>query len=179
MRTNRIDAYLDRLKRELGLRGLADPETLEELESHLLEARDQAMKKGLDPQAAQQQALDRFGAARLVARRFALERNSMKQRILLGAAILFGLLVAYVDSRPTWDDTGITVFALLVGSGIVGLLAEKRPWLFGLAVGIWLPLWYIVTKHDVSMLITLAFPLVGVYAGWTARRLIRKLRQPG
>jgi hypothetical protein len=103
----------------------------------------------------------------------------MKQKILLVAAVVFGLLMAFVDSRPTWDDTGITVFALLIGSGIIGLLVAKRPWLFALSVGLWLPLWYILTKHDLSMLILLAFPFIGVYAGWALRPGIRKLRQPG
>ena len=177
MNKSRINEYMHLLDRELRIRGLSNPETLLEVESHLLDARDQGINRGLDPQAAQQEALDRFGSARLVARRFAFERSSMKQKLLLAAAVIFGLIVAYVDSRPTWDDTGITVFALLIGSGIVGLLAEKRPWLFALAVGVWLPLWYIVTTHNLSMIIVLAFPLIGTYAGWALQLAFRKLRQ--
>jgi hypothetical protein len=179
MNTSHIDKYLRLLERELRLHGLFNPDTLAEVESHLLDARDQGIKKGLDPQAAQLRAVDRFGSARLVADRFASERNTMKQKLLLVAAAIFGLLVAYVDSRPTWDDTGITVFALLIGSAIIGLLVEKRPWLVALAVGLWLPLWYILTTHNLSMLIVLAFPFIGVYVGWALHLGFRKLRQPG
>lgn len=179
MEKSRIKAYLRLLERELRLRGLFNPATLAEVESHLLDARDQGIKEGLDPQTAQLQALDRFGSARLIAGRFAFERSSMKQKLLLVAAVIFGLLVAYVDSRPTWNDTGITVFALLIGSGIIGLLAQKRPWLFALGIGLWLPLWYILTTHNLSMLIVLAFPFVGVYTGWALQLGVRKLRQPG
>ena len=103
----------------------------------------------------------------------------MKQKLLLVAAVVFGLLVTYIDSRPTWDDTGITVLVLLIGSGIIGLLAQKRPWIFALAIGLWLPLWYILTRHDLSMFIVLAFPFIGVYAGWLLRLGLRKIRQTG
>ena len=179
MNKNHIDSYLRSLERELRLRGLSQNEILAEVESHLLDARDRGIQKGLDPQAAQQQALERFGSARLVAGRFEFERYSMKQKILLLAAVVFGLVIAFIDTRATWDDTGITVMALLIVSGLVGLLAEKRPWLFALAVGLWLPLWYILTTHDLKMLIVLAFPLIGVYTGWALRSGIRKLRRAG
>ncbi len=75
----------------------------------------------------------------------------MKQKILLVASLVLGLLIAYIDSRPTWDDTGITVFALLAGGGIIGLLVQKRPWLFALAFGLWIPLWGVVVRHDLLM----------------------------
>jgi hypothetical protein len=179
MNKSRINEYLRLLEQELRIRGLANPETLAEVESHLLDARDHGIKHGLDPQTAQQQALDRFGSARIVARRFEFERRTMKQKLLLVAAVIFGLFVAYVDSRPNWNDTGITVFALLIGSGIIGLLAENRPWLYALAIGLWLPLWYIVTTHDLSMIIILAFPIIGVYVGWVLHLGFRKLRHAG
>jgi hypothetical protein len=179
MDKSRINAYLRLLEKELRVRGLFSPDTLAEVESHLLDARDQGLQDGLDPQSAQAQALDQFGSARLVARRFESERKTMKQKLLLVAAVVFGLLVTYIDSRPTWDDTGITVLVLLIGSGIIGLLAQKRPWIFALAIGLWLPLWYILTRHDLSMFIVLAFPFIGVYAGWLLRLGLRKVRQAG
>jgi len=136
MNKNHIDSYLRSLERELRLCGLSQNEILAEVESHLLDARDRGIQKGLDPQAAQQQALERFGSARLGAGRFEFERNNMKQKLLLIAAVVFGLVIAFIDTRATWDDTGITVMALLIVSGVVGLLAEKRPSLFALAVGL-------------------------------------------
>jgi hypothetical protein len=100
----------------------------------------------------------------------------MKQKGLLAAAILLGVLIAYIDSRPTWDDTGITVLTFLVGGGIIGMLVEKRPWLYALALGLWLPLWYLLSTHHGSMLILLAIPFLGVYIGWAVRHAIRRLR---
>lgn len=99
----------------------------------------------------------------------------MKQKLLLFGSIVLGLLIAYIDSRPTWDDAGVTALALLLGGGVIGLLLQKRPWLFVLAFGIWIPLYGIVFKHDLLMLIILIFPFFGVYAGWALRLASQKL----
>lgn len=95
------------------------------------------------------------------------------QKGLLAAAVAAGLLIAWVDSRPTWDDARITASALFIGAGIVGLFVRRRPWLFGLAVGLWIPLRGIVLRHDARFLLTLLFPLAGVYAEWGIRKLAR------
>jgi hypothetical protein len=100
------------------------------------------------------------------------------QRALLAAALAVGLLIAYVDSLPKWDDTGITVFALVFCGGILGLVVRRRPWLYGLAVGLWLPLRAIVLTHDFKFVGVLAFPLAGAYAGWGLHKLIAKSSPP-
>lgn len=100
------------------------------------------------------------------------------QRILLAAALVVGLLIAYVDSLPKWDDTGVTVFALVFCAGVLGLIVKRRPWLYGLAVGLWLPLRAIILTHDFRFLAVLLFPLAGVYAGWGLQKLIAKSSRP-
>jgi hypothetical protein len=98
----------------------------------------------------------------------------LMQKILLAVAVLAGLSLAYVDARPTWDDTGILAGSLLLVAGLLTLLGHRRPWLIALAVGIWIPLHDIFLSHDIRMLLVLLFPLVGAYAGWAARLGIRK-----
>jgi len=100
----------------------------------------------------------------------------MRQKILLFCSVAIGLLIAYIDSRPTWDDTGITILSLLVSGGIIGLLLEKRPWLFALAIGVWIPIVGIIARHDFMMLIILIFPFAGVYAGWAVREFYKKIQ---
>lgn len=172
---DQITVYIALLKRELLARGFSDRQDLLELESHLREAVDLRLERGLNPAEAQQLALEKFGTAECIADQFEKESNSMKQKILFAAAFIAGLLIAFVDSRPTWDDTGITVFALLLGGGIIGLLVRKHPWLFALAFGIWIPLLGVLVKHDLTMSIVFLFPLAGVYAGWALRWLSRKV----
>ena len=96
----------------------------------------------------------------------------MKQKILLISSLILGLLIAYIDSRPTWDDTGITVLALLVGGGIIGLLVRKHPWLFAFAFGLWIPLYGIIFRHDFSMSVVLFFPFVWIISWLFIQRSI-------
>ena len=99
------------------------------------------------------------------------------QKILLAVAAAIGLFIAYVDSRPTWDDTAITVGVILLTSGVIALAGYKRPWLLALAVGVWLPLYEIITSHSFASLVALVVAFIGAYAGWAFRLVIRKLFQ--
>jgi len=178
MKEDRIQTYLRKLKHHLWLRGLADQNDLAEIESHLLEAVEQGLGQGLSLEQAETQALERFGSIRTVVSTFQKERMDGIQSILLAIAVLAGLFSAYVDSRPTWDDTGILAGGLLIVSGLLTLLGHRRPWLIALAVGIWIPLHDIYLSHDVRMILVLLFPLVGAYGGWLVRMGIHKTLHP-
>jgi hypothetical protein len=91
--------------------------------------------------------------------------------ICLSFALIFGLLIAWMDSRPNWDDAGITAGTLVFITGILGLIAPERPWLWALAVGIWIPLYGIMARADFSMLVVLIFPFAGAYAGALMRKV--------
>ena len=174
MKEKNIQSYLRKLEWALWLRGLSDMDTLTEIESHLREATERGIQNGLDQTTAEQEALKRFGSVRLVASTFMKERTSLMQKVLLMIAIIAGLFFAYVDSRPTWDDTGITVGVLLLTSGLLALLGFQRPWLLALAVGAWLPLYEILTTHAYASLIALVVTFIGAYGGWFVRLGIRK-----
>jgi len=176
--TKQIEFYLHALKRQLWLKGLFNADTLEEMESHLLEAVDAGIRRGLSPDESERQALERFGSVKVVSLAFEKERNILMQSLLLGIAVLAGLFSAYVDSRPTWDDTGILVGGLLLVSGLLTLLGHRRPWLIALAVGIWIPLYEIFKTHDFMMLVILLIPLIGAYGGWLVRLGIQKTFHP-
>jgi hypothetical protein len=178
MKANRIRTYLRKLEWQLWLRGLADPDDLAEIESHLLEAVEKGLGQGLSLEEAETQALERFGSVKIVISTFEKERKDAMQNILLAVAVLAGLFSAYVDSRPTWDDTGILAGGLLLVSGLLTLLGHRKPWLIALAVGIWIPLHDIYLSHDFRMLLVLLFPLVGAYGGWLVRLGIRKTLHP-
>ena len=169
-----IKAYLHELKRALWVRGLADADTLAEIESHLLESVEAGVLRGMSPEEAERQALERFGSVKVVTRTFEKERNHTMQSMLLTVAVLAGLFSAWVDARPTWDDTGVLVAGLLLVSGLLTLLGHRRPWLIALAVGLWIPAHDIYLSHDPRMLIVLLIPFIGAYAGWAVRLGVRK-----
>jgi hypothetical protein len=176
--TKQIDSYLRALKRQLWVRGVFDIESLEEVESHLLEAVEAGIRRGLSVDESERQALERFGSVKVISRAFEKERNNLMQNLLLAVAVVAGLFSAYVDSQPTWDDTGILVGGLLLVSGLLTLLGHRRPWLIGLAVGIWIPMYEIFTTHDFMMLVILLIPLIGAYGGWLVRLGIQKTFHP-
>jgi len=185
MKENRIQAYLRKLARHLWLRGLANADTLAEIESHLLESVEAGLRQGLSAEEAEQEALERFGSVSVVVRTIESERKDTMQKLLLALAVMTGLFIAYVDSRPTWDDTGITAGTILLSSGLLTLLGYRRPWVIALAIGLWTPLYETYMSHNYRLPGVLLFPFVvlliafiGAYAGWAARLGIRKTFHP-
>ena len=176
--TKRIESYLRALKCQLWLRGVYHADALEEVESHLLEAVEAAIRLGLSADESERRALERFGSVKDVSRAFEKERNHIMQNLLLAVAALAGLFSLYVDTRATWDDTGILVGSLLLVSGLLTLFGHRRPWLIGLAVGIWIPVYEIFKSHDLMMLVVLLIPLIGAYGGWLVRLGIQKTFHP-
>jgi hypothetical protein len=91
-------------------------------------------------------------------------------RALLLIAVVFGLLVAYVDCRPNFDDAGVTALAVFVVAGLFALIEPRYPWLWALAVGIWIPIACIALTNNFGSLLALAF--AGAYSGTACRRFL-------
>jgi len=98
------------------------------------------------------------------------------QKILLAVALAIGGLITYVDSRPAWDDTGVTALAVLVACGAIGFTGPKRPWLWALAVGLWIPLLGIVGTHNYASLLALPIAFAGAYGGMAIRKAVAPAR---
>lgn len=176
--SKQIQNYLRTLKRQLWLKGLFDHDALEEVESHLLESVEAGVRHGLSVEESEKQALSRFGSIKDISLAFEQERNPLMQNILLAVAVLAGLFSAYIDSRPTWDDTGLLVIGMLLISGLLTLLGHRRPWLIALAIGIWIPARQIFLTQDFKMLIVLLIPFIGAYGGWLVRLGYQKAFHP-
>jgi hypothetical protein len=99
------------------------------------------------------------------------------QKILLPAALVIGLLIAYVDSRPNWDDTGITALAIFACCAVCGALEPKRSWLWALAIGMWIPVLAIITSRNYGSLLALVFSFAGAYMGMAGRKMLLPARE--
>jgi hypothetical protein len=172
---DKVAGYLARLRAELRKRWVPDARILEETRGHLSDAAERAVQSGLSPADAEDRAIQHFGSADTVATHFAREEFAVRNRLLMLAAVVIGLAIAYIDSRPHWDDTGITVGLMVTSAGLLGLIAPQRPWLWALAIGIWIPA-HALAQHPepktLLMLIVLAFPFAGAYAGMAMRRML-------
>ncbi|MFN2519703.1 MAG: hypothetical protein ABR525_01515 [Candidatus Limnocylindria bacterium] len=92
---------------------------------------------------------------------------------LVPLAALAGLGVAYIDSRPTWDDTGITAGVLLIAAAASAAVAGRRPWLWALLVGVWTPAFEIALSHQLGSLVALVFAAAGAAGGHATARALR------
>jgi hypothetical protein len=91
----------------------------------------------------------------------------------LALGVAAGVAIAYVDSRPGWDDTGVTAAAILVSSATVAVMAARRPWLTALAVGVWIPLVGILSTRNYGSLLALAIAFAGACAGTLIGKMLR------
>ena len=98
----------------------------------------------------------------------------IRSLILLTPAIITGLLIAWIDSRPNWDDTGISVLMILVAAAIFGFFDSEKPWLTALAVSIWIPLSGILSSTNFGSLLALVPGFAGAYMGYILKRKKRK-----
>ncbi len=117
-----------------------------------------------------------------MAAKFAAEKDRRLHWVLLLLAVGLGLAIAWVDSRPHWDDDGITAGMLLLSAGALGLMGPRRPWLWALGIGLWVPLYLVVQRPSIGNVLggfaILGFPMAGAFAGMAVRRLLARSSQP-
>jgi hypothetical protein len=85
---------------------------------------------------------------------------------LLALAAAIGLTLGYLDSRPSWDDTGITAALLLLTSAMVAAVSGRRPWLWALLIGIWIPLLEVSGAAGLASLAALAVSTLGAFGAY-------------
>jgi len=89
-----------------------------------------------------------------------------RDALLAVASILVGLSIGYVDSRPTWDDAGITVSLILLTSAMAAGLSGRRPWLWAVLIGAGVPAFEITGRGGPASLVALLIAALGSAAGY-------------
>ncbi len=97
----------------------------------------------------------------------------MRFTVITIIAVAIGLFIAFVDSRPGWDDTFVTVLTVFAAAFTLAAIAGRRPWLIALAVGLWTPLWEVPMSGNTGALAALVIASVAAFLGWGARKLLR------
>jgi hypothetical protein len=94
-------------------------------------------------------------------------------RALLGSALALcaGLGIAWVDSRPGWDDTGVTAAALVIAAALAAF-ARVPPWLAAILVAG--PVLAAELPIGTGVLLAIPLAIAGAYAGAFVRRLIAR-----
>ena len=94
-----------------------------------------------------------------------------RDALLAVAAVAIGLAIGYVDSRPTWDDAGITVSLLLLTSAMVAGLSGRRPWLWAVLIGAGVPVFETTGRGGPASLVALLVAAVGSAIGYALARV--------
>ena len=172
--TPAIETYLARLRFALRARGVAAADAVDELYDHLMTVADAALTRGDDPHLAVDAAIARLGHPSTLAARLATASEGFVQRFAPLHAALIGLAILWIDTRPHWDDSGVTAGLLFLGAAEVVVFSPRRPWLTALLVGGWLAGHGVVTRQDPKMLLVLLFPFAGAFAAAGARRIFAR-----
>lgn len=99
----------------------------------------------------------------------------MRARIPLGVvllALVIGVAIAYVDSRATWDDAGITAGALFITSAVLAAVSPRAAWLIGIIVGLPVLAFNIVLHGNVGAIMGIVVSLLGAGVGYFIGRAI-------
>jgi hypothetical protein len=94
----------------------------------------------------------------------------IKAMIVLTLATMAGLTIAWIDARPNWDDTGISVLMILCTATLFSYFSPQRPWLTALAVCIWIPIWGIISSQNFGSMIAVIPGFIGAYFGYFVKR---------
>jgi hypothetical protein len=95
-----------------------------------------------------------------------------REPVLAVLAVAAGLAIAVLDSRPGWDDSGITAALLALAAFVVAAVSGRRPWLWALLVGVWTPLAEMPSSGATGSLLALAIAAIGAFAGFGLVRLL-------
>jgi hypothetical protein len=97
-------------------------------------------------------------------------------KLLVPAAASAGLVLAYIDHRPHFDDTGILAVMIATASAAFGAIEPRYAWLWALLIGGFIPLVNIATTENFGSLLALAFAFAGAYFGPLTRLATSKRR---
>ena len=88
---------------------------------------------------------------------------------LLVLALLIGAAITWIDTRPTWDDTGVTAGMIAIATALLGAAMPSRAWVWALAVGVWIPV-IGIAHGNMAAGLALVVALAGAYTGAMARK---------
>jgi hypothetical protein len=93
--------------------------------------------------------------------------------ILIVLALLAGLIIGWIDTRPNWNDTGVTVGLIFISSFVLGLFSGKNAWILALIIGLCITSLNFLVSSRLDSAISLVISLAGVYGGFALKHLIR------
>jgi hypothetical protein len=101
-----------------------------------------------------------------------MKRANSKFWIVCTAALIVGYLLARLDTSENWDDTGITVMAVLLSAFLFGAMQPAYAWLRALLIGGSIFCLNIFKTGNYGSAVAMLFAFIGSYAGTFFRKFI-------
>jgi hypothetical protein len=100
----------------------------------------------------------------------------MKERFIFyfSLAIMLGTGIAWISSNPGWDFTVMASVQLTLAAALCGYLAQHKPWLIALSIGIWFPMLSILIAQNYESLLAFLPSFAGAYAGYGLRMAVSR-----
>lgn len=92
--------------------------------------------------------------------------------VVVTLALTVGAAIGYVDSRPTWDDTGITAGSVFLAAAILATPRPRAAWLVGLAVGTPVLAFNAVLHGTFESAVALAIAFAGAGIGYLVGKAV-------
>ncbi len=83
-----------------------------------------------------------------------------------------GVIIGWIDTRPNWDDTGITTVLILISTIIIGGGSPKWAWLWALIVGGIMVCFNIMMYNNYGSIMALIVAFIGSYIGAIIRKTL-------
>jgi len=99
-----------------------------------------------------------------------LPRVSRATRLAAAIAVIAGVAIGFIDSRPGWDDTAVTAVLLALAAGFASTIDPRRWLLWTAIVGGPIVLLEVPASGSPAPMAALVFAGVGAAAGWLASR---------
>jgi len=91
---------------------------------------------------------------------------------LVVVCIIFGVFIGKMDTSPNWDDTGITVGAILFITFLTGAILKEYAWLWALIVGGCVFGFNLVLRNSYASAIAVVIAFAGAYMGVVFRKMV-------
>lgn len=85
--------------------------------------------------------------------------------IAIAIATAIGILIGWADTRPAWDDTGVTAGALLLAALVLSWIRPGSAFPIAAALGLPAPLMHAITHRSPGSIFAVALSTAGAAIG--------------
>lgn len=93
--------------------------------------------------------------------------------ILIILSLLAGLIIGWIDTRPRWNDTGITVALIFISSFILGIFSNRNAWVIALIIGLCITTLNFLVSNRIDSAVSILIALAGAYGGVLLKKIVK------